>query len=87
MIGDWAQSFCKKNDFLTNGRIKVQTFPAGTLGKAFKVSATVKNGVAEAGHTWMGYDWGRDKTTVLFGGFSGTMDAEKSYIGSMRVVG
>ncbi len=71
------KAFAKKIDFLTNGRIKVQTFPAGTLGKAFKVSGTVKNGVAEAGHTWMGYDWGRDKTTVLFGGFSGTMDAEK----------
>ncbi len=71
------KAFAKNIEFLTEGRIKVQTFPAGTLGKAFKVSGTVINGVAETGHSWMGYDWGRDKTTVLFGGFSGTMDAEK----------
>ncbi len=71
------KAFAKKIALLTNDRIQVQTFPAGTLGKAFKVSGTVKNGVAAAGHTWMGYDWGRDTTTVLFGGFSGTMDTEK----------
>ena len=71
------KAFIKHIDFLSNGRIKVRSFPAGTLGKAFKVSGTVKNGVAEMGHAWMGYDWGRDRTTVLFAGFSGTMDPPK----------
>jgi len=37
----------------------------------------VKNGLAECGHTWMGYDWGKDPTTVLFGGYAGTFDTER----------
>jgi TRAP-type mannitol/chloroaromatic compound transport system substrate-binding protein len=37
----------------------------------------VKNGVAEVGHTWIGYDWGADTTTVLFGGYAGSFDSER----------
>ena len=72
-----AKAFAEKVEFLTEGRIKVQVFTGGTLGKALKVSDTVKNGVAQAGHTWMGYDWGKDKATVVFGGFAGSMDSER----------
>ena len=72
-----AKAFAEKVEFLTEGRLKVQVFPGGTLGNALKVTETVSNGVAEAGHTWMGYDWGQDKTTVVFGGFAGTMDSER----------
>jgi TRAP-type mannitol/chloroaromatic compound transport system substrate-binding protein len=56
--------------------MKVQVFPGGALGNALKVSETVKNGVAEMGHTWMGYDWGADPTTVLFGGYAGSFNSE-----------
>ena len=72
-----AKAFAEKVKFLTNGRIEIQVFPSGQLGSALKVSETVRNGVAEVGHTWMGYDWGRDKTTVVFGGFAGSMDSER----------
>ncbi|GJL80615.1 MAG: ABC transporter substrate-binding protein [marine bacterium B5-7] len=72
-----AQAFADKIEFLTDGRIKVQVFTGGTLGKALNVSETVKNGVAQAGHTWMGYDWGKDKAVVVFGGFAGSMDSER----------
>lgn len=72
-----AKAFAEKIALLTDGRIQVQVFPAGTLGEALKVSETVESGVAEAGHTWMGYDWGKDKTTVVFGGFAGSMDSER----------
>jgi TRAP-type mannitol/chloroaromatic compound transport system substrate-binding protein len=41
------------------------------------VPETVKNGVAECGHTWMGYDWGKDPTTVVFGGYAGSFDSER----------
>jgi len=71
LVNPWALAF------LTDGRIKVQVFPAGALGAALKVSDTVKNGVAELGHLWMGYDWGQDTTTVLFGGYAGSMDTER----------
>ena len=72
-----AKAFADKVKEYTEGRVEIQVFPGGTLGAALKVSETVRNGVAEVGHTWMGYDWGRDKTTVLFGGFAGSMDSER----------
>jgi TRAP-type mannitol/chloroaromatic compound transport system substrate-binding protein len=72
-----AKALAQQIEFLTEGRIKVQVFPSGTLGKGLEVRSTVKKGVAEIGHTWMGYDWGKDKTTVLFGGYAGSMDSER----------
>ncbi|MCC6470747.1 MAG: TRAP transporter substrate-binding protein DctP [Alphaproteobacteria bacterium] len=72
-----AKAYADKVAELSDGRIKIQPFPGGALGNALKVSETVKNGVAELGHTWMGYDWGADTTTVLFGGYAGSMDTER----------
>ncbi|AKO52445.1 C4-dicarboxylate ABC transporter substrate-binding protein [Marinobacter psychrophilus] len=72
-----AQAFADNVEQISNGRIKVQVFTGGALGNALKVSETVKNGVAEMGHTWMGYDWGKDSTTVLFGGYAGSPDSER----------
>ncbi|MBM3571037.1 MAG: C4-dicarboxylate ABC transporter substrate-binding protein [Alphaproteobacteria bacterium] len=72
-----AKAFAEKVEFMTEGRLKVQVFPGGALGNALKVSETVKNGVAEMGHTWIGYDWGADTTTVLFGGYAGSFDTER----------
>lgn len=72
-----AKAFAERMDQLSGGRFKIQTFPGGALGNALKVPETVKNGVAECGHTWIGYDWGKDPTTVLFGGYAGAMDSER----------
>lgn len=72
-----AKAFAERMDFLSGGRFKIQTFPGGGLGNALKVPETVKNGLAECGHTWMGYDWGKDTTTALFGGYAGSFDAER----------
>ena len=68
-----ARGIAADIEFLTNGEVKVEVFPGGTLGKALKVTNTVAKGVAEMGHNWAGYDWGIDRTGVLFGGFAGTM--------------
>jgi TRAP-type mannitol/chloroaromatic compound transport system substrate-binding protein len=72
-----AKAFAERMAQLSGGRFKIQTFPGGALGNALRVPETVKNGVAECGHTWMGYDWGKDPTTVLFGGYAGSMDSER----------
>lgn len=72
-----AKAFAERIELLTDGKFKVQVFPGGALGNALKVPETVKNGVAECGHTWMGYDWGADTTTVLFGGYAGSFDTER----------
>ncbi len=71
-----AKAFAERLEFFSGGRMKVQVFPGGALGNALKVSETVKNGVAEMGHTWMGYDWGADPTTVVFGGYAGSFNSE-----------
>jgi len=72
-----AKAFAARVKDLTEGRVEIQVFPSGTLSKGLEVRSAVAKGVAEAGHTWMGYDWGKDKTVVLFGGFAGSMDTER----------
>ena len=72
-----AKAFADKVAELSDGRIEIEVFPAGTLGPGLKVSETVQQGVAEMGHTWIGYDWGADPTAVLFGGFAGSFDSER----------
>ena len=72
-----ANGFAERMAQLSGGRFKIQTFPGGALGNALRVPETVKNGIAECGHTWMGYDWGKDPTTVLFGGYAASMDSER----------
>ncbi len=72
-----AKAFAERIDQLSGGRFKIQTFPGGAIGNALKVPETVKNGLAECGHTWIGYDWGKDPTTVLFGGYAGSFDTER----------
>lgn len=73
-----SRAFAEKVAFLTDGRVEVEIFPAGKLGPPLQVTETVRTGKAEAGHTWMGLDWEQDKTAVLFGGFAGSMDPERT---------
>ncbi len=75
-----AKEFAEMVKFMTEGRIDITVFPAGTLGKALKVTDTVKSGVAQAGHNWMGYDWGIDKTTVIFAGYAGGLTEEEQFL-------
>lgn len=72
-----AQAFADTVRARSDGRINIEVFPAGTLGPGLKVAETVQNGVADMGHTWIGYDWGVDPTAVLFGGYAGSFDTEK----------
>ncbi|MBY8975921.1 TRAP transporter substrate-binding protein DctP [Rhodobacteraceae bacterium NNCM2] len=72
-----AQAFADKVAQMSDGRIQIEVHPAGTLGPGLKVSETVANGIADMGHTWIGYDWGADPTAVLFGGYAGSFDTER----------
>ncbi|MBT5265414.1 MAG: TRAP transporter substrate-binding protein DctP [Rhodospirillaceae bacterium] len=71
-----AKGFAKRVAFNSNNELTVEVFPGGTLGKALKVTDTVRKGVAQIGHNWAGYDWGIDRTGVLFGGFAGSPASE-----------
>jgi TRAP-type mannitol/chloroaromatic compound transport system substrate-binding protein len=72
----FAKGFADNVALLTVGKVKFETFPAGTIGSPLKVSETVQKKVAPAGHSWSGYDWGIDKTSVLFGGYVGSPGIE-----------
>ena len=75
-LEQFAQGFSKQADALTAGKVKFQIFPAGTIGSPLKITEAVQKKVAQAGHTWPGYDWGIDKTAALFGGYVGSPPAE-----------
>lgn len=72
-----AQAFAQRLAQLSGGRIRVEVFPGGAIGEPLRVTDSVRRGIADLGHTWPGYDWGRDTTSVVFGGFAGTMDDER----------
>jgi len=74
---EWAQGFADLVGEMTDGEVTIEVFTAGTLGSPLKVGETVRNGVAEAGHTFIGYEYGADKTTVLFGGRPGGLTADQ----------
>jgi TRAP-type mannitol/chloroaromatic compound transport system substrate-binding protein len=71
-----AKGFAEYVALLTGGKVKVEVFPAGVVGSPLKVSETVQKRIAQAGHHWSGYDYGIDKTAVLFGGYTGSMPSE-----------
>ena len=72
-----AKGFAELVKKLTNGRIQINVFPGGMLGSALKVSDTVRSGVVQAGHSWMGYDWGIDKGTLALSGGPGHLTPEE----------
>ncbi len=75
-LEQFANGFAKSADALTGGKVKFQTFPAGTIGSALKITETVQKKVAQSGHTWPGYDWGIDKAAAIFGGYTGSPPTE-----------
>ncbi len=74
-----AKRVARNIEFLTNNEIKVEVFPGGTMGSPLKVTETVRKGVTEIGHSWSGYDWGIEKTTVLFAGYAGGLNTEQMF--------
>ncbi|MEM7774091.1 MAG: TRAP transporter substrate-binding protein DctP [Pseudomonadota bacterium] len=71
-----AKGFAKRVNDLTGGQVQIEVFPGGTIGSPLKVTETVQKRIAQAGHHWSGYDYGLDKTAVLFGGYAGSMPSE-----------
>ena len=46
-----ARGAAANMELFTSNNVKVEVFPGGTLGKALKVTDTVKKGVAQIGQT------------------------------------
>ncbi|MBN9458079.1 MAG: TRAP transporter substrate-binding protein DctP [Bosea sp.] len=79
--GHWldigAKRYAEIVQQITDGRIKINVFPAGALGPALKVTETVQKGVADMGHAWPGYDWAVDRTGAIFSGWPGGPNPEE----------
>lgn len=74
---DMAVVFAKEVGRMSNGRLVIEPFPAGAIAPALEVSETVSKGVAQAGHLAPIYDIGKDRTSVLFGGYAGSPNSEE----------
>lgn len=72
-----AEYFAKEVEKMSNGRLKIEVFPAGAIAPALEVTEAVRTGVAQVGHLWPGYDIGKDPTCVLFGGYADSPDSEQ----------
>lgn len=79
--GHWfdigAKRYAETVAQVTDGRVKINVFPAGALGPALKVTETVQKGVADMGHAWPGYDWAVDRTGAIFSGWPGGPNPEE----------
>ncbi len=73
--GHWleigAKKYAEAVETVTDGRVKINVYPAGALGQALKITETVQMGIADMGHAWGGYDWSVDRTSAMFGGWPG----------------
>ncbi|MCC5979960.1 MAG: TRAP transporter substrate-binding protein [Salinarimonas sp.] len=49
----------------TNGRVVVETLPAGAVVPAFEVLDAVSDQVIDGGHAWSGYWVGKDRASVM----------------------
>lgn len=72
-----AVNFSEKVKALSNERLIIEPFTSGAICPALKVTEAVKDGVSEAGHTWTGYEMGRDMTSLLFSGIPGGLTEEQ----------
>lgn len=75
-----ANTFADLVKKLTNERVNITVFPAGTLGSPLKVTEAVRNNVAQAGHTYMAYDYGINKAVAIFAGYPGGPSEEEQFI-------
>jgi TRAP-type mannitol/chloroaromatic compound transport system substrate-binding protein len=70
---DNFKMFAEKVDKMSNGRLKIEPSPAGTVVPAFEVLDATNKKVIDGYHSWAGYWVGKHKAGVLFtGGPGGT---------------
>jgi len=72
---DMAELFAKNVEAMSGGRLKIQVLPGGAVAPALEVTDTVEKGIVQMGHTWPGYDIGKDATTAILGGYAGGMES------------
>lgn len=61
MFTRWAEEVEK----LTNGRVTIETLPAGAVVPAFEVLDAVHQKIIDGGHAWAGYWVGKNRASVM----------------------
>lgn len=72
---DMAAVFAEDVEAMSGGRIKIQLLTGGSVVPALEVPDAVRKGIVQMGHTWVGYDLGKDPVSNLFGGYTGGMES------------
>lgn len=72
----FAVKFAHWADVLTDGRVKIQVFPAGVLAPAFEVYQAVQDGRADVGSNWPGYMVRQHPVMSLFSAHPGGHGAD-----------
>ncbi len=75
VYNDMALAFAKQVEAMSGGRLTIKVLPGGTVAPPLETTNAVQKGIVEMGHTWPGYDIGRDSTTALLGGYAGSMES------------
>jgi TRAP-type mannitol/chloroaromatic compound transport system substrate-binding protein len=57
----WAEQVEK----YTQGRVSIETLPAGTIVDAFEVLDAINDQIIDGGHAWSGYWIGKDRAAVM----------------------
>ena len=65
---DQMQSFGKRLEVVTGGRIKMEALPGGQIVPPFEVLDATHKKVIDGAHSWPGYWVGRNKAAILFTG-------------------
>ena len=69
----WAE----KVEKLSNGRLKIETLPAGAIVPAFEVLDATNKKVIDGHHSWAGYWQGKHPAGILFTGGPGAQGMDK----------
>ena len=72
---DMAEAFANQVEAMSDGRMKIKVLPGGTVAPPLETTNAVKKGIVEMGHTWPGYDIGRNPATAMLGGYAGSMES------------
>lgn len=63
--------FAERVERLTDGRVKIESMPAGQIVPAFEVLDATHKKVIDGHHSWAGYWVGKNKAAILFSGGPG----------------
>jgi len=69
--------FCQRINTLSQGRLVIEPYAAGTLTGALEVFDAVSGGAVECGHSWPGYWRDRDPAFELFSAIPNQMTQEE----------